>query len=340
MSPQYTSDKRTLNSQLRALANTALCLAAVFMILLCVFVFEVTSIKKQNKASKSEETTVQTSMTAAPTTLPTEATTEPTTEPTTEMTTVAEHASYPEGTKLIALTFDDGPCDNTPAVLDCLEKNGVVATFFVLGGNINDSNAAVLQRMLDLNCEIGNHTWGHTVLSQVDADKAYEELRKCDEAIEKAVGQKATCIRPPQGAGLVNTGLFKYSRDNHEYVINWNDVSTPADWQKPAMGDADYTATFVINNATDADCVLLHECHNSTTESLQQMIDGLKAKGYTFVTVSQLLEARTSNLTIEYAASQGWDTSTIEEAYPGGPIYGIRYAYSCGKPMFEKRTKD
>lgn len=334
-----TNNNRTLNAQLRALANTALCLTAVFMVLLLAFVFMVTKIKKQNKDNKSEETSVVTTTTEA-TTSETSATTESTTEETTTAPTDSgTHASYPEGTKLIAITFDDGPCENTPAVLDTLEKNGVVATFFVLGGNINDSNADVLQRMLDQGCEIGNHTWGHTVLSQVDEDTAYSELQKCDDQLVKYTGQKATVIRPPQGAGLVNKGLFKYSRENHEYVINWNDVSCPADWQKPAMGDAHYTAQFVIDNATDADCILLHECHDSTTESLQEMIDGLKAKGYTFVTVSELLEARTANLTIDHAGSLGWDTSTLAEAYPGGPIYGIRYAYSCGELMFENGPK-
>lgn len=333
-----TNNNRTLNAQLRALANTALCLTAVFMVLLLAFVFMVTKIKKQNKDNKSEETSVVTTTTEA-TTSETSATTESTTEETTTAPTDSgTHASYPEGTKLIALTFDDGPCDNTQEVLDILEKNGVVATFFVLGGNINESNADLLNRMLDQGCEIGNHTYGHTVLSKVDEDTCYSELQKCDEQLMKYIGQKATVIRPPEGAGLVNKGLFRYSKDNHEYVINWDDVSTPADWQKPALGDANYTAQYVIDNATMSDCVLLHECHDSTTESLQQMIDGLKAKGYTFVTVSQLLEARSSNLTIEYAGSQGWDTSTLEEAYPDGPIYGIRYAYSCGSMVFEKRT--
>lgn len=338
MSP--TANNRTLNAQLRALANTALCLGAVFMVLLCTFVFLVTRIKAKDNDSKSEETTtVTTSATLMDTTPSTEATTTTTEAPTETTAAPTAHASYPEGTKLIALTFDDGPCENTSKVLDVLEKNGVVATFFVLGGNINETYAKDLQRMLDLNCEIGNHTYGHTVLSKVDADQAYNELQKCDDALMKYIGQKATVIRPPQGAGLVNTGLFKYSLDNHEYVINWNDASTPADWQKPALGDAHYTAQYVVDNCTMSDCVLLHECHNSTTESLQEMIDGLKAKGYTFVTVSELLEARTANLTIDHAGSLGWDTSTLAEAYPGGPIYGIRYAYSCGELMFENGPK-
>ena len=154
------------------------------------------------------------------------------------------------------------------------------------------------------------------------------------------IGQKATTIRPPTGQGLAQDALFQYSKDNHEYVVNWDDVSCPADWQKPALGDADYTAQFVIDNASDGTMVLLHDSHQSTADSLDKMIAGLKEKGYTFVTVSELLEARSASLglTVDKALSLGWKQELLEEAYPGGPVYGVRYAYSSGKMMFEKRS--
>ena len=108
----------------------------------------------------------------------------------------------------------------------------------------------------------------------------------------------------------------------------------------PVTGDAVYTAQFVIDNASDGTMVLLHDSHQSTADSLDKMIAGLKEKGYTFVTVSELLEARSASmgLTVDKALSLGWKQELLEEAYPGGPVYGVRYAYSSGKMMFEKRS--
>lgn len=329
--------KRTMTAQLRALGNTVAVLATVFMVLLVAFVWMVTAIKK--KSNKAPEETTATTTTAAITESETTPPVTETTEPTTEATTTAEHASFPEGTKLIALTFDDGPDKYTQQVLDALERNNVKATFFVIGSNVSGTDASIFQKMLDLDCEIGNHTWSHVSLRDSAYDVAYEELKKCDDALMAKIGQKATCIRPPTGQGLAQDALFQYSKDNHEYVVNWDDISCPADWQKPALGDAEYTANFVIENASDGTMVLLHDSHQSTADSLDKMIQGLKDKGYTFVTVSELLEARSASmgLTVDKALSLGWKQELLEEAYPGGPVYGVRYAYSSGKMMFEKR---
>ena len=330
--------KRTMTAQLRALGNTVAVLATVFMVLLVAFVWMLTAISKQSKSKSKTETSATT--TVSESTSDTSATDTTETEPETEATTAAaEHASFPEGTKLIALTFDDGPDKYTTRVLDALERNGIKATFFVIGSNVSGTDASVFQRMLDLGCEIGNHTWSHVSLRDSAYDVAYEELKKCDDALMAKIGQKATVIRPPTGQGLAQDALFQYSKDNHEYVVNWDDMSCPSDWQKPALGDADYTAQYVIDNAQDGVMVLLHDSHQSTADSLDKMIQGLKDKGYTFVTVSELLEARSNSmgLTVEKAISLGWKQELLEEAYPGGPVYGVRYAYSSGKMMFEKR---
>ncbi|MBR5974132.1 MAG: polysaccharide deacetylase family protein [Clostridiales bacterium] len=338
--PSSGNPKRTMTAQLRALANTTAVMAAIFMVLLVAFVWMVTAINKSSSKddTDSKETSATSSSAVANLSSDAGTTTPEPTDTTPPETSAAAHASYPEGTKLIALTFDDGPCDYTPQVLEALERNGVVATFFVIGQNVSGTDAAVLQKMLDLGCEIGNHTWSHQILTQVDEEGAYEQLSKCDAAIEEKVGQKATVIRPPTGAGLKQEGLFRYSVDNREYVVNWNDSSCPQDWQAPALGDADYTAQYVIDNAIDGDMVLLHDSHKSTVDSLDKMIAGLKEKGYVFVTVTQLLEARVGNLTMDEAAAKGWDTSKLVQAYDGGPIYGIRYAFSSEKMIFEKKS--
>ncbi|MBR3057277.1 MAG: polysaccharide deacetylase family protein [Clostridiales bacterium] len=332
--------KRTLTKQLYALRNTAMCLSAVFLILFCTFVFLLVSI---NKVSAKNNTATTTTTKAETTTTPTaqegegssvEQTT--TTEATTAATTAAQpKTTYPEGTKLIALTFDDGPSKFTPEVLDTLKAEGIPATFFMIGQCVEGTDASVLQRMLDQGCEIGNHTWSHATLTKVDEEGAYEQLKKCDDVIMSKIGVKSTVIRPPTGAGAKQPGLFKYARENKQFIVNWNDSSCPSDWQKPANGDADYTAKYVIDNAIAGDCVLLHDVHESTVKSLPAMIKGLKEKGFTFVTVSELLEAQTQ-LGVEQAKAAGWSDT---EAFAGenGGVIGVRYVYSSNKIYIEKK---
>ena len=289
--------KRTLTKQLNALRNTALCLFTVFMILFCAFVFLISSIKKVSAKDEATPTTTAGETTTAPTSdsegsegsSATEAETTP--EATTATTAAVAVRTFPEGTKLIALTFDDGPSQYTAQVLDTLKAEGIPATFFMIGQCVEGTDASILQRMVDQGCEIGNHTWSHATLSKVEYDEAIEQLKKCDDVIMSKIGQKSTVIRPPTGAGAKQKGLFDYARQNNQYIVNWNDSSCPSDWQKPANGDPEYTAKYVVDNAIANDCVLLHDVHKSTVDSLPEMIKGLKEKGFTFVTVSELLAA-------------------------------------------------
>jgi len=334
--------KRTLTKQLYALRNTAMCLFAVFMILFCAFVFLVVSINKVGAKDDDTKTTVTTtSATQADTTgapesgSDAETTPEATTAAETTAAAVASRQTYPEGTKLIALTFDDGPSQYTAQVLDTLKAEGVPATFFMIGQCVEGTDAAILQRMVDQGCEIGNHTWSHATLSKTEYDECIEQLKKCDDAIMAKIGQKSTVIRPPTGAGAKQKALFDYARENKQFIINWNDSSCPSDWQKPAKGDPEYTAKYVIDNAIANDCVLLHDVHESTVQSLPEMIKGLKEKGFTFVTVSELLAAQTS-ITVDQAVAGGYSTSEAIAA-EGGGVYGVRYVYSSNKLYIENK---
>ncbi len=333
--------KRTLTKQLNALRNTALCLFTVFMILFCAFVFLISSINKVSAKDESSPTTTTGEVTLAPSSdtdvseSETQADTTPDTSATTAEAVPVSRATYPEGAKLIALTFDDGPSQYTTQVLDTLKEEGITATFFMIGQCVDGTDASVLQRMVDQGCEIGNHTWSHATLSKVEYDEAINQLKKCDDVLMAKIGQKATVIRPPTGAGAKQKGLFDYARENHQFIVNWNDSSCPSDWAKPANGDAEYTANYVVEHAIANDCVLLHDVHKSTVDSLPAMIKGLKEKGFTFVTVSELLAAQT-DLTVDKAISGGY-TAEEATAAPGGGVIGVRYVYSNGKIYIEQK---
>ena len=103
--------------------------------------------------------------------------------------------------KYISLTFDDGPNlgdDHTMNdMLDLLEKNDVVGSFFLIGNKINDENAKVIKRAFDMGCDIENHSWTHPAMPELTKEEMIEEYEKCDQAIIKITGKKPEFFRPP-----------------------------------------------------------------------------------------------------------------------------------------------
>ena len=96
---------------------------------------------------------------------------------------------YDPDKKIIALTFDDGPStdetNGTSDLLDLLEQYDSKATFFCLGNRLNDESAPLLKRMVELGCEIGNHSYDHTQLTRLDAQGVRDQIDKTNELIKK-----------------------------------------------------------------------------------------------------------------------------------------------------------
>ena len=179
---------------------------------------------------------------------------------------------------MIALTFDDGPSAKTTSkILDVLEKYNAKATFFVVGSNAAQ-NGGLLKRMQSMGCEVGNHTYDHKELTQISAAEVKTQLSKTDAVIRKYTGQDCRIIRPPGGA--VSTEVRK---EVDKPMILWY-VDT-RDWESS-------NAQSVISNAEeyaeDGTIVLMHDIYSSTEQAIETIVPDLAAKGYQFVTVSEL----------------------------------------------------
>jgi len=182
----------------------------------------------------------------------------------------------------IALTFDDGPSyKNTPVLLEGLAKRGVKATFFMLGVNAEryPKTAAQVAAAGHL---IGNHSYGHKLLTLLSAKGVKDEVESGANAIEKATGVLPTLIRPPYG------GVSAMVLENLDApVILWS----------VDVGDWEYTDAVYIRDATlkvikDGDIILMHDTYETSVEAALMIIDDLSDKGYAFVTVEELMEAR------------------------------------------------
>ena len=208
----------------------------------------------------------------------------------------------------IALTFDDGPGEYTDELLDCLEANNAHATFFMVGQNVGSWESTV-QRMVDLGCEIGNHTWDHPsqTLTNMSIDDVVTEFQKTDDALVQACGQAATVARAPYGAAnqdiydAVQKPFFMWSLDTED----WKLMDATADYDAVMNGDL-----------TDGTIVLMHDIHEPSVQAALKLIPDLVAQGYKLMTVSELAAAK--NVTLQNTTySQFWDSQLQAGTIPG-----------------------
>ena len=183
------------------------------------------------------------------------------------------------GEKVIALTFDDGPDPiQTPKVLKVLKEHQATACFFCIGHKI-EGNEKLLQQMVAEGHLIGNHTFDHVELTKLSDTKAVEEIEKTNSAISSITGYKPEYIRPPFG---------KISNKVEEAInmqcVMWS--IDPVDWN---TSNCSKVVNHVVNNAKNGDIILMHDIYDSSVTAALEIIDRLKAKGYVFVTVDQLL---------------------------------------------------
>ena len=187
--------------------------------------------------------------------------------------------------KKVALTFDDGPhYKYTEQILDILKKYGVKATFFVIGVNAEKYPQKV-KRISDEGHEIGNHTYSHLNLKELDEKEIRQELIKGERIIEKITAKKTKLLRPP--GGTYSDAVVKTASEMGCDVILWSQDTR--DW---AHTPADKIACGIIDNVKGGDIVLFHDFvspDTPTPEALEKIIPQLLKSGYKFVTVSELI---------------------------------------------------
>jgi len=188
--------------------------------------------------------------------------------------------------RILALTFDDGPHPElTPRLLDILRQQGIRATFFVVGRNV-EAYPDIARRIVAEGHEIANHSWNHPDLTKLGDQGMRREVEDTTAVIERVAGRRPTTMRPPYGAinQRIREALTKeYNLD----VILWS--VDPLDWRKP--GPAVVTQR-LVDGAKPGGILLAHDIQAGTIEAMPETIAQLKAKGYGFVTVSQLLALR------------------------------------------------
>jgi len=197
--------------------------------------------------------------------------------------TKISYASAPGPGPFIAITFDDGPVvPNTPRLLDMLAARGIKATFFTVGYNVQ-RNPNIVRRIVADGHEIANHTWTHGKLSSMSDSGVRSELQRSHEALTGITGTAPRMYRPPYGAITARQKQWIMSEFGYPTIL-WS--VDPQDWKTRS---ASMTRSRILNETRPGSIILVHDIHASSIDAMPGTLDGLLAKGFRFVTVSQLI---------------------------------------------------
>ena len=187
----------------------------------------------------------------------------------------------------VAMTFDDGPSAKlTPKLLDLLAAHHIKATFFLIGQNVAE-NPDIVAREVREGHEIANHSWSHPNLAKMSDDRVRDQLHKTEDAIRSASGNRPTLLRPPYGS--ITARQKKWINQELDYKIVLWDVD-PLDWRRPGPN---VVCNRIIKMARAGSIILAHDIHPGTIEAMPCVLSQLEAKGFKFVTVSELIAMQT-----------------------------------------------
>ena len=206
-----------------------------------------------------------------------------------------------DGKKVVYLTFDDGPSTTvTPRILDILEKEGVDATFFVVGKYVDSEKELVKREAAEGNAvAIHSYTHDYGYLypgGKINVQNCMSDFEKTEESIKNILGQdyKIRALRLPGGYYSWNNndpGNAKAVIDKmHEkdwYQIEWNCLSGDAEGNYPKTADQLYQETVQTVGTREKAVILMHDTYQkeATAEALPRIIQYLKQQGYEFKTI-------------------------------------------------------
>ncbi|MGP3958518.1 polysaccharide deacetylase family protein [Nonomuraea sp. 3N208] len=194
--------------------------------------------------------------------------------------------------KCLALTFDDGPGETTPALLKTLKQAGAKATFFLVGKRVEQRPKIAAQAVAQGHA-IGNHTYSHASLPTLLDEEITEELASTQEIIQEATGRRPVMFRPPYGH--TDERVLALADQTELAQIMW--TGTTLDWQ---LRDAKKIKAAVLRLAQRNGVILMHDTVPATVKAMPGIVKELKKRGYHLVTVPTLLRGKGPKSGVSY----------------------------------------
>ncbi len=181
------------------------------------------------------------------------------------------------GDKELYLTFDDGPCDSTPSLLELLSELEITATFFVTGGQTASYPGKVAEIIASGHL-IGNHSYSHNNLFFTCKNRIAHEITRTDELLASLGAPRPHHFRPPYGA--FSPAVLRVARELSKTTVMW----TLNSYDFAASFDEAHTASLLARYAQSGGILLFHESANfsKTARCLRLLIPQLKARGFNF----------------------------------------------------------
>jgi peptidoglycan/xylan/chitin deacetylase (PgdA/CDA1 family) len=191
------------------------------------------------------------------------------------------------GSRLLALTYDDGPHPrNTPALLDVLSRHSVRATFFLIGDCVA-RQSELTRELAGAGHVIANHTYHHPRLIFCPPARVRSELSDCERVLADNVGEHSRLWRPPYGGRLPH--VMRVAANMGLEAVMW--TVNPRDWH---LRTADEVEKQVSRRVRGGDVILMHDGGGErlhTVQATDRLIRRFKNEGYEFVTVPEMMRA-------------------------------------------------
>ena len=199
--------------------------------------------------------------------------------------------------KKVALSFDAAwGNEDTQQILDILKEHNIHVTFFMTGGWVGNFPEDV-KKIKEAGHDLGNHSENHKNMSQLPDSECQQELLKVHEKVKEITGVEMDLFRPPYGD--YDNEVIKNATSCGYYTIQW-DVDS-LDWKDYGVDNIIKTVT-EHKNLKNGSIILMHNGAKYTAEALPKVIEGLKAKGYEIVPISELIYKE--GYTIDHAGMQ------------------------------------
>lgn len=185
--------------------------------------------------------------------------------------------------KIIALTFDDGPAEYTPAILDILKEYNVKTTFFCIGKRI-ESNKDIFKRIINEGHIAGNHSYYHNFRFDFwSSQKIIEDLKKTEMIIQGLISKKVKFFRPPYG--ITNPLIKKAAQKMNYTVVGWSlrSFDTIHNNREKLLGR-------LKRKLKPGSVILLHDSQKITVEILKDFLDFTISDNYTIKRLDELIK--------------------------------------------------
>lgn len=185
--------------------------------------------------------------------------------------------------KYVYLTFDNGyEAGYTSQILDTLKQNNVKAAFFITGHYLN-SEPELVQRMIDENHIIGNHSVNHFSLPDLSDEEIKSEITKLHTAVYEKFGYEMKYLRPPKGEFSQRT--LNITKSLGYTTVMWSFAYD--DWDENKQGREEYAKEKILSNIHNGCVILLHANSKDNANILDEIIKEIKNMGYEFKTLDE-----------------------------------------------------